>query len=267
MEMFQGNARPAGAVGLARSVDLGDLAMRRASLGWRLRNFLTHRRKTVGQVAAAKFAGRVFGFAPVTAALSGVHYRPDWSRLAPEVALKLKVLLQARVDLTAQQIDELLGRLGGYVDIRDLPRYFGGELTDYGVLSRRLVTNAGVNYLVDALQNLQEPENLKFHGFGTGTNAENVTDTALQTELTTQYAVDNTRPTGSLTEGASANIFRTVATLSPDSGGTIAITEHGVFSASSSVTLLDRSVFSAVNLVAGSDSLQATYDLTVAAGG
>jgi len=138
-----------------------------------------------------------------------------------------------------------------------------------GLASMRLVTTAGVGYLVDSLQNLTEPENLKFHGFGTGTTAEAVGDTALVTELTTQYASDNTRPTGSLTEGASANIFRTVATLSPDTGGTIAVTEHGIFSqaATGGGTLLDRSVFSAVNLVAGSDSLQATYDLTISAGG
>jgi hypothetical protein len=164
-----------------------------------------------------------------------------------------------------------LGRLCGLALITSAlrleVRHADGTITDYGVVSRRLVTTAGVNFIVDAFQNTVEVENLKFHGFGTGTNAEASGDTTLQTELTTQYAVDNTRPTGSTTEGASANIYRTVATLSPDSGGTIAITEHGVFSATSAGTLLDRSVFSAVNLVAGSDSLQATYDLTLAAGG
>lgn len=142
-----------------------------------------------------------------------------------------------------------------------------GSITDYGIVSRRVVTTAGVNYIVDAFQNTTEVENLKYHGFGTGTNAEASGDTALQTELTTQYASDSTRPTGTTTEGASANIYRSVATLSPDSGGTIAITEHGIFSATSAGTLLDRTVFSAVNLVAGSDSLQATYDLTFSAGG
>lgn len=142
-----------------------------------------------------------------------------------------------------------------------------GRVIDYGLASLRVVTTAGVNFIVDAFQNTTEVENLKFHGFGTGTNAEAVADTSLQTEETTQYAPDNTRPTGTTTEGASANIYRTVATYSPDSGGTRAITEHGVFSATSAGTLLDRSVFSAVNLVAGSDSLQATYDLTFGNGG
>jgi hypothetical protein len=144
-----------------------------------------------------------------------------------------------------------------------------GLVVDYGLVSTRLVTTAGVNFIVDAFQGSTELENLRYHGFGTGTNAEATGDTALQTEETTQYASDNTRPTGSLAEGASANIFRTVATYSPDSGGTRAITEHGVLSQAGTGggTLLDRSVFSAVNLAAGADSLQATYEITVSAGG
>lgn len=144
----------------------------------------------------------------------------------------------------------------------------GGRVRDYGIVSDKLVTNNGVGFIVDAFQNLVELENMKYHGFGTGTNSEAQGDSALQTELTTQYASDNTRPTGTTTENA-ANIYETVATLSPDSGGTLAITEHGVFSqaATGGGVLLDRSVFSAVNVVAGSDSLQSTYRLTLTAGG
>lgn len=144
-----------------------------------------------------------------------------------------------------------------------------GERVPLGLAGMRVVTTAGVNFIVDAFQNTVELENLKYHGFGTGTTAEAVGDTALVTEETTQYATDSTRPTGTTGEGASANIYRTVATYSPDSGGTRAITEHGVFSqaATGGGTLLDRTVFSAVNLVAGSDSLQATYELTLPNGG
>lgn len=143
-----------------------------------------------------------------------------------------------------------------------------GTVEDLGLMSLRVVTDAGVAYIVDAFQNTTELENLKFHGFGTGTTAEAASQTALVTEETTQYNPDNTRPTGSTTEGATANIYRTVATYSPDSGATRAITEHGIFSqaATGGGTMLDRSVFSAVNLVAGSDSLQTTYDLTFTSG-
>jgi hypothetical protein len=144
-----------------------------------------------------------------------------------------------------------------------------GTVLDLGLISLRVVTDTGVQYLVDALQNLTEPENLKFHAFGTGTTAEAASQTALVTELTTEYATDNTRPTGSLTEGASANIFRTVATLSPDGAGTLAIAEHAIESqaATGGGTMLDRSQFSAINLTRGSDSLQTTYDLTIPSGG
>jgi hypothetical protein len=137
---------------------------------------------------------------------------------------------------------------------------------DFGVVSRRMVTTAGVNYIVDAFQNTTELENLKFHGLGTGVTAEAVGDTALVTELTTQYTGD-VRATGTTVEGGSANIYRTVGTNTLDSGS-VAVTEHGVFSAVSGGTLLDRSVFSAINLVGtNGDGLQTTFDLTVAAGG
>lgn len=141
-----------------------------------------------------------------------------------------------------------------------------GSITDYGEISRRVVTTAGVNFIVDAFQNLTEVENFKYHAFGTGTNAEAAGDTALQTELTTEYATDNTRPTGTQTEGASANIYRTVGTLDPDSA--VAVTEHGVMSqaAVAGGTLLDRSVFSAINLSATGATLEITYELTLPGG-
>lgn len=158
----------------------------------------------------------------------------------------------------------------------NLPTFYGavwlrkidgqtGEITDFGLASLRVVTTAGVGYIVDAFQNLTEVENFKYHGIGTGTNAEASSDTALQTELTTQYNPDSTRATGTVGEGASANIYRTVGTITVDASA--AITEHGVLSqaATGGGVLLDRSVFSAVNLAA-SDSLQVPYELTVPAG-
>lgn len=142
-----------------------------------------------------------------------------------------------------------------------------GERTDYGVVGRRVITTAGVNFLVDAWQNTVELEILKYHGLGTGGTAEAVGDTALVTELTTQYNPDSTRATGSLTEGAGANVFRSVGTNTLDSG-TPAVTEHGLFSATSAGTLWDRTLFSAINLNgANGDGLQTTYDMTASSGG
>jgi len=158
----------------------------------------------------------------------------------------------------------------------NIPHFYGklslaaiwgnGRVTDYGLASLRVVTTAGVGFIVDAFQNSVELEIMKFHGIGTGNTAEASGDTALVTELTTEYNPNSTRATGSLTEGASANIFRTVGTNTLDSG-TPAVVEHGIFSAASSGVLLDRSIFSAINLVgANGDGLQSTYDLTLAAG-
>lgn len=247
------DSRPSGTSRMAVSRDLGDLTARiqPAPPRWHLKNWALYRRRDLPKIAVSRFFGRLPGLATCEATLRGVVYRADWSRLDVYQALRLRQLLREGHNLL------------------DLPRHFGGLITNYGVLSTRVVTTAGVGFVVDGFQNLVELENMKFHGFGTGTNAENASDSALQTELTTQYATDNVRPTGTTTEGASANIYRTVATLSPDSGGTIAITEHGVLSqaAVAGGVLFDRSVFSAVNLVAGSDSLQATYDATFASGG
>lgn len=142
-----------------------------------------------------------------------------------------------------------------------------GRVVELGLVSLRVVTDTGVGYIVDAFQNLTELENMKYHGFGTGSTAEAASQTGLVTELTTQYATDNTRPTGTTTENG-ANIYRTVATLDPDAD--VAITEHGVFSqaATGGGVMIDRSVFSAINLTgATTDSIQATYDLTFTSGG
>lgn len=156
-------------------------------------------------------------------------------------------------------------RLANFYGSLYLVHVSAGEPIELGLASMRVVTTAGVNYIVDVFQNSVEAENLKYHGLGTGTNAEASGDTALQTELSTQYNPNDTRATGTTTEGASANIYRTVATNTVD--GTAAVTEHGIFSqaATGGGTLLDRSVFSAVNMVSG-DGLQSTYDFTVTAG-
>ena len=91
-----------------------------------------------------------------------------------------------------------------------------GLVEDYGIVSRKVVTTAGVGFIVDAAQNLTELENMKYHGLGTNNTAESASDTTLNTELTTAYNPDNTRATGTTTEGASANIYKNVGTNTVD---------------------------------------------------
>ena len=141
-----------------------------------------------------------------------------------------------------------------------LIRAAGGEI-DLGVLSRRVVTNAGVNYLASDFSGGANDVNLfKFHDAGTGVTAEAVGDTDLVTP-----AGPTTRATGSQTN-PTAPQYASVGTITY--AGTLAITEHGLFSTSAraSGTLWDRSVFSAINVV-NSDSIEFTYTLTITAGG
>lgn len=161
------------------------------------------------------------------------------------------LIIESALSLVHIRFDHRIGRF-----VRD----------DYGQVGYKVVTTAGVNFIVDAFQNTTELETFKYHGLGTGSTAEAIGDTALVTELTTEYT-GNVRATGTTTEGASANIYSTVATNTLDSG-TPALREHGVFSASSAGTLLDRTVFASITLdgTAG-DGLQSTYQLTCSAGG
>lgn len=139
-----------------------------------------------------------------------------------------------------------------------------GDVLDYGLASLRVVTNAGVGFIVDAFQGSTELENMRYHGVGTGNTAEAAGDTALVAESTTILDPNSTRATGTLAEAAS-NIFRTVGAVAFDGSG--AIVEHGIFSqaATGGGVLLDRSVFSALNVISG-DGITFTYDLTLAAG-
>lgn len=170
--------------------------------------------------------------------------------LFKEIALRLRVLAATLAwggGLRGETVP--VGRLNAVKITPD------GKRTDLGLISTRVVTDAGVDAIVDAFQNSVELENFTWHGSGTGTTAEAAGDTALGTEVAS-------RTDGSATENGS-NTFRTVGTISYSSSH--AITEHGLFSASTGGTLMDRSVFSAIN-VANGDSIEFTYDLTFPSG-
>ncbi len=141
-----------------------------------------------------------------------------------------------------------------------------GERVYYGVLGYRVITSAGVAYLVDDWDgSVTDLTNFKYHGAGTGATAEASGDTALVTESTTALNPDSTRATGTQSQ-PSANILQSAGTLTFDASA--AITEHGLFSqaATGGGTLWDRTVFSAINVASG-DSIAFTYSCTVSAGG
>jgi len=133
-----------------------------------------------------------------------------------------------------------------------------GERINYGAVSYRLVTTAFVTLMVDQLQaETSVWGDFKYHDSGVGTTPAATGDTDIET------TDGEPRASGSQTE-SSATVYRSVGTISYTT--TKAITEHGLFNASSGVTLMDRHVFTAINVVNG-DSIQFTYDLTCTAGG
>lgn len=95
---------------------------------------------------------------------------------------------------------------------------------------------------------------------GTGTTAAAVTDTALETETAasglTRAASTNSRVTTDVTNDTAQ--FVKAFSVS----GTVAVTESGVFDASSTGNMLARQVFSAINVVSG-DTLTITWKVDV----
>ena len=134
-----------------------------------------------------------------------------------------------------------------------------GQIIDYGVVAHGLVTTVFVNYLVDELvAETSAIGDFKFHDSGVGTTAANI----INTDIETTDAV--ARVTGTQLEGASANIYKSVGTITY--GSSLAITEHGLFNIITAGILMDRHVFSAIN-VEDTDQIEFTYELTVSAGG
>jgi hypothetical protein len=191
-----------------------------------------------------------------------------------------KVLRLDITRLAQEQLDRVKQLLLNNEDVTLLASPFYGAVEDLGVMSLKTVTDNGVSRLAEAFAGVFTLSNFKFHGFGTGTTAEAEAHANLVTEVASAaYAVAGTRPTGSQANTAAAGgppqaaIYTTIATYTPPTGqGTLAITEHGLFAIANGVgaganTMWDRSVFSVVNLVSGSDSLQVTYNLSLTANG
>lgn len=135
-----------------------------------------------------------------------------------------------------------------------------GTSLDLGCVGRRVVTTAGVNYMRDdfaAAAGSADITNFKYHDSGTGVAAEAIGNTALGTPT------GDARVVGTQ-DNSVAKQYKSVATLPYTA--TLAITEHGLFSASTTGTLWDRTVFSAINVVSG-DSIQFTYILSISDGG
>lgn len=118
-------------------------------------------------------------------------------------------------------------------------------------------TNAGAAVITNrVIQAGTAPKNI---GWGVGTAAAAVTDTALGREAAPTAAGGRTVGTESRTTGSTSNDQYTV-TGTVTAGSSLAITEAGLFDALSGGNMLIRADFSAVNVVNG-DSIAFTFNL------
>lgn len=137
-------------------------------------------------------------------------------------------------------------------------RFFGidGTFIDFGVVSRRYLTDAWVELLTDVMQGLAgDITTFNRHDWGEGTKPEDETDHALQSPC------GEAKDIGTQTEGSAANIYKSVATHT--FAGAFTITEHGIFNAAD--VLLDRSIGFSKTVGVG-DKLEATYEVLFPSG-
>ena len=125
------------------------------------------------------------------------------------------------------------------------------------ILLATVFTNAGAAIVTNRMiQAGTAPKNI---GWGIGTNAAAVTDTALQTESSPTTSGGRTVGTESRTTVTNTNDnYQVVGTVA--AGSTLAITEAGLFDNVTAGNMLIRSVFSAVNVV-NLDSIAFTFGL------
>ena len=158
-------------------------------------------------------------------------------------------------------LDKSGGGMGGSVmnvTTKTIARHLrNGVEIDRRVVLNKKVTDAFVDFIVAQLQTETSAfGDFKYHDSGTGVGAEDQTDTGLGTP--TGVA----RATGTQVEGDETYEYKSVGTITYD--GSYAVTEHGLFNTSDAATLMDRTVFSAIN-VANNDQIEFTFSIQFAA--
>jgi hypothetical protein len=120
---------------------------------------------------------------------------------------------------------------------------------------KNLVVTTGKNFIAASMikTTSDTPAAMTHMGIGSGTTAAAVGDTALESALGSRV---------SLSSATNADAVTTYVATFAAGTGTGAVTEAGIFNASTSGTMLCRSVFSVVNKGAD-DSMSITWAITV----
>lgn len=134
-------------------------------------------------------------------------------------------------------------------------------IEDYGIVSRKKVTTAGVTALAVAWANATF--DAKYMALGTNATAESNAQTGLIAEIAANHYTASVRVSG--THAESDNTVPIVGTHTQATAGDT-IEEHGIYTSATvgAPTLWDRSLTGTVALAVG-DSLTGTYVLTAQA--
>jgi hypothetical protein len=116
-----------------------------------------------------------------------------------------------------------------------------------------LVVTAGLSHIADVLSASPGQAAMSHMGIGTGSTAPAAGDTALGTEIDRNALTSRTDAT---------NVVTYAGNWATGDATNSAITEAGIFNASSSGTMLARAVFAAIDKGA-SDTLAITWTVTV----
>jgi len=142
---------------------------------------------------------------------------------------------------------KLKGRVG--IQLRDAQ----GNLKETREIDN-LVVDSGLNFICDRMEGTSEAV-MSHMGLGSGTTAADATDTDLESLLGSREELDSTT--------VSTNTITYVASFEA-SDATGAVTEAGLFNASTSGTMLCRTVFDVVNKQAD-DTMTVTWTITLTA--
>jgi hypothetical protein len=125
---------------------------------------------------------------------------------------------------------------------------------------KNLVVNGGKAFIAQSMlkTTTNTPAAVTHIGVGTGVTAAAATDTALVTEIGTRQVVTPSNVTTTVTNDSAQYVASFGAGVA-----TGAITEAGLFNASSAGTMVCRTVFSVINKGAN-DTLTITWKVTVA---
>jgi hypothetical protein len=188
------------------------------------------------------------------------HFVPDWAKLEtafPGIracpTLESKALFLKEIE--AKHPDKKAAIDACYIEVK----------ADERRVLDRVVTDAFAEFI--AAQLITETSafgDFKYHHSGEGTNAEDATDTGLQTPR------ENSREVGTQVQGSTTKSYKSVATITYT--GSYNITEHGLFNTAGTGTpptggtLMDRTKFTQI-AVAATDRIEYTFTIALTSGG